>query len=234
VVSGFYADPKKFDARSRHTPVERRDVHFWTEVYIGGGMWQTLEPTPGYEVLLPPPGVGERIAAAALAVWRFLGEHLTASLIGLVVLAVAWARRIVILDALHTAIWRLTIGNDPRLVIVRTLRLLDGRCRWTGRARPAARTPAGWFLQRVALEPAERETIVRFFDLADWAAFGPALERCPRNCTADAVYDVCRTALDVGSIVRLDQSHPRNTRMIERIIKFRRFRFDTKGVVTRP
>ena len=47
VVSGFYADPDAYDVRSRHTPIHSDDVHFWTEVYLQGGVWATVEPTPG-------------------------------------------------------------------------------------------------------------------------------------------------------------------------------------------
>lgn len=32
LVSGFYADPERFDIESRHTPVFADDVHFWVEV----------------------------------------------------------------------------------------------------------------------------------------------------------------------------------------------------------
>ncbi len=32
LVSGLYAAPGKFDARTGHTPVTQDDVHFWVEV----------------------------------------------------------------------------------------------------------------------------------------------------------------------------------------------------------
>ncbi len=56
LVSGFYANPVRYDVRKRHTAVHSSDVHFWCEVFVGAGTWVTLEPTPGYEVLSPPPG----------------------------------------------------------------------------------------------------------------------------------------------------------------------------------
>ena len=61
VVSGFYAAPKNFDARSRHTPVLARDVHFWAEADLGCRCWATVEATPGYEVLGPPAGIAQAV-----------------------------------------------------------------------------------------------------------------------------------------------------------------------------
>lgn len=56
LVSGFYANPERFDVTKGHTPVNSADVHFWCEVYVAG-TWVTLEPTPGYEVLTPASGL---------------------------------------------------------------------------------------------------------------------------------------------------------------------------------
>jgi hypothetical protein len=207
VVSGFYADLKKFDARSRHTPVERNDVHFWTEVYVGAGMWQTLEPTPGYEVLGPPPGIGEQMAAAALAVWRFVDAHAAAVFLGLAALFAAAVWRVAIQDALCTLMWRVSPVGDSRDSVLRTLRLLDRRWGWAGFRRPASRTPAGWFPQRLTLNQTERGELGTFFELADWAAFAPAGERRSATCSRDQVAMICRAAVQIGSMQRLIGAH---------------------------
>ena len=60
VVSGFHVEPSRYDPRAQHTPVFKDDVHFWAEVHSGGGNWIPLEPTPGYELLGPPPTLAER------------------------------------------------------------------------------------------------------------------------------------------------------------------------------
>ena len=126
MASGFYADPKKIEPRSQHTPIQRSDVHFWTEVHLGAGTWQTVEPTPGYEVLAPPPGIGEQLAAAALVVWRFVSEYAVAVLLALAARrALRSLARIAVLDALHMLTLRVCAGGNSRIRVLQSLRLLE-------------------------------------------------------------------------------------------------------------
>ena len=57
---GYYASPSAFDSWARHTPVRKEDLHFWPEVLLSDGNWLALEPTPGYDVLLPQPTLVDR------------------------------------------------------------------------------------------------------------------------------------------------------------------------------
>ena len=61
-VSGFYAKPERYEARTGLTPILSEDVHCWAEVLVQRDYWVTLEPSPGYAVLLPPLTFVERIA----------------------------------------------------------------------------------------------------------------------------------------------------------------------------
>ena len=75
LVSGFYASPERYDARKRHTAVHSSDVHFWCEVFVGAGTWVTLDPTPGYEVLSPPPGMWKRAVLLASHCVHWMLRH---------------------------------------------------------------------------------------------------------------------------------------------------------------
>jgi transglutaminase-like putative cysteine protease len=61
-VSGFYATPDRYEARTGLTPILAEDVHCWAEVLVQRDYWVTLEPSPGYAVLLPPLSLAEQIA----------------------------------------------------------------------------------------------------------------------------------------------------------------------------
>ncbi|GIS60720.1 MAG: hypothetical protein CM1200mP2_29450 [Planctomycetaceae bacterium] len=89
VVSGFYARPDKYDARKKHTVVDASDAHFWCEVFVGGGTWLTVEPSPGYEVLGPPSGLLERLAELPRAAWRLMVQY-RASLLAVALLATSF------------------------------------------------------------------------------------------------------------------------------------------------
>ena len=63
VVSGYYAGPAAHDARTRHTPLDADDVHFWCEVQSPGGPWVAVEPTPGYDLMPPVLDLDEQVMA---------------------------------------------------------------------------------------------------------------------------------------------------------------------------
>lgn len=174
LASGFYVQPSRYDARSRHTPVLAEDVHFWPEVYAGAGDWIPLEPTPGYELLSPPPTLGERVQAALWAIWQFI----VAQAVPLVMLVVATVLCVVkrhrLADFVATAIWVWFPARDERDRARQTVRLLDARCTRSGRQRPRGVAVTRW-LVRVATcgSDAEQTTLAEFVRLAEWASFAP-------------------------------------------------------------
>ena len=74
-MSGFYAKPNRYDARTGLTPILSEDVHCWAEVLVQRDYWVTIEPSPGYAVLLPPLSLAERIAQILKLVYTRLLRH---------------------------------------------------------------------------------------------------------------------------------------------------------------
>jgi len=180
VVSGFHVEPSRYDPRARHTPVLKDDVHFWAEIHAGGGNWIPLEPTPGYELLSPPPTLAEQAWRAVVAAGRFMATNaLTLSLLLIVVLTGS-VQRLRVADLIATVCWRLPPVRDDRRLVLQTLRLLDARCRRAGLARRRGVTRSHW-LRRVAShsEAAACAKLFSFARLAEWAAFARDEDRSP-------------------------------------------------------
>jgi protein-glutamine gamma-glutamyltransferase len=171
VISGFYVSPDKYDARHRHSPVRSSDVHFWCEVYLGGGTWATLDPSPGFEVLGPPPNAGQRLWASIRRVGDWLFAHWLAVLLVLTGLLTAVLRRRHLLDALATLTWQLKPAPTARGRVLQTVRLVDRRLRFSGRTRPKNITLGRWLRQQTELSQLS-PAMTAFATLTDWAAFG--------------------------------------------------------------
>lgn len=202
VVSGLYADPGRYDHRTRHTPVTAEDVHFWAEVRTPDGVWVAVEPTPGYELMPPAHPWTVRLTRALSGVGRWAARHAAALLAGALVLVALWARRRELLDALATLELRLGLLRDPRQRVLRTLNLVERRARWAGRPRPSGLTPARWYqavagqVEREAAAPLEE--LIR---LAGWAlhAPGPPGWRSPAD---DEIEQTCRAAVRAWTLAR--------------------------------
>lgn len=175
IVGGFYAAPARYDPRTRHTPVIGDDVHVWPEVILPGGTWVAIEPTPGYELMGPARSWAQRLRAALVAAARRLWSHAPALGICAAALGLALRSRREILDRLATLTWSLAAWREPsRRGVLRTLRLVERRCRWAGRARPPGQTPSRWYGSLAAAAPGElRADLERLIRLADWARYAP-------------------------------------------------------------
>lgn len=169
VVSGFYARPERYDDHKKHTAVEASDAHFWCEVYVGSGTWLTVEASPGYGVLGPPPGILEGLQSLVVAVWESAVEH-SALLVAVTILAAgAFVGRRSLQNALLTLRWRLTARRSLQRKAVHLAVLIDHRLRLTGLERRAGTTLSRWARQQV-LEPVRRQ-LVRVAEIADQAVF---------------------------------------------------------------
>ena len=168
LVSGFYADPARFDHRARQTTILASDVHVWAEVCVDGRTWVTVEPTPGYQ----PPGEQLTTAQwAKLVFWRSVGwcrRHLVgigcvaAGLVLLVLLRRAWldvaGRLVCWLFGLRSAHARLTW----------TIRLLEWRAWLAGRSRAPQKTIAGWYSPLLtSASDEQRPALKSFFEWTD-------------------------------------------------------------------
>lgn len=203
VVSGFYASPAKFDLRSRHTPIEREDVHFWAEVLIPGRSWVVIEPTPGYEVLGPARHWSERLAQALADGLRWCSRHAAElTLTALASLAIYWRRR-ELLDLLATLGWRVAGGRRPDRLVLRTLRLVESRSRRAGRQRPDGLTPARWYGSMASTAPPElRDDLGRLIAMVDVHLYAPDGAAGSRRWSDGEIRDACRRAIQGWTLGR--------------------------------
>jgi hypothetical protein len=201
VVSGFYADPLKFDTRSRHTPIDRSDVHFWVELYVGSGTWVTLEPTPGFEVLQPPPNLWQKCWQAASAAIGHAYRHIWAYLFGLTLVTAGWKWHVELNDCLTTLLWRYAPVAHPRQQILRTLTLLTRRGQWAGTPRRPGETPSKWLRHLSTQQPdCDSDLLRHFAQASDWAAYAPEHHTIPM---AAEIHVVCRKMVSQWTLFRL-------------------------------
>ncbi|RLS40070.1 MAG: transglutaminase domain-containing protein [Planctomycetota bacterium] len=175
LVSGFYANPERFDVAKGHTAVHSSDTHFWCEVYVGAGTWVTLEPTPGYEVLTPPPGLLRRTLMFAADCAQWMLRHWMFVSITSVVFVMAFINRYRLADLGSTQKWRLFPARSSRGRVIQTMRLLERRFRFAGLARPSGVTFTTWFRRqqpRIETCPETPLAVNEFLQLADWAVYG--------------------------------------------------------------
>jgi hypothetical protein len=179
LVSGFYARPENYDGRKKHTSVHASDAHFWCEVLIGADTWITVEPSPGYEVLSPRPGILQRLRNALQVSRQLLTRH--ALEIGLLAVCclTAFVRRRFLQDLLFTLHWNLTRSRAlHRERVLQLVRLIDRRLALAGMTRQQSRTLRRW--SRYECPDLLQPDLRRVAELADWAAFSDAATKAPR------------------------------------------------------
>ena len=170
VVSGFYATPDNYDARKQHTVVFAQNAHFWCEVGIGMDTWITVEPSPGYEVATPPPGLLGQLWNRILELGRLAVEHSVIVLICICVLASIYIGRRFIQDGLLTLRWKLLVLKSTGREAVWLGALVERRLKLAGLDRTSGTTLRRW-AQRSVFSPVRQE-LTRVADLADSVLFG--------------------------------------------------------------
>ncbi|MFO0888146.1 MAG: transglutaminase-like domain-containing protein [Isosphaeraceae bacterium] len=202
LVSGLYAAPERYDARTRHTPVTREDVHVWAEVRLHGGAWVAVEPTPGYELMAPVRSWSDLLLAALAAVGRRAKSNASLLALGGVALLSAWRFRRELGDALATLAWEFSQLSDPRLGAIRAFALLERRARWAGWPRPPGRTPRRWFRDLAARQAGGTDGLERLINLAEWGMYAPA-DSCPPGSGGDLdPREACRRAVRAWPLSR--------------------------------
>lgn len=181
LVSGFYARPDRYDPRRRNTAVLGEDVHFWCEVYLGANTWIAIEPTPGYDLLTPPPGWLERARLTCVSAAGWCLDQIVPLTALLTLLGVTWWRRTRLLDAFLTWLWNHPPQSSRQLVLT-THRLLLSRMQAGGFARERGESIARFYervwLQLLRTETASglelsRASLNRWLRLLDWACYAP-------------------------------------------------------------
>lgn len=204
LVSGFYADPARYDARHDQTPVLADNVHFWAEVRLGHCDWIPLEPTPGYQLLKPLPTFWERLREALLAGVKVAIDHALLLTTSILIAIGLWRVRLAIFDGISTLVWRWNLSCSPRERVHQTLRLLALRCRWMNRPCPADMTLTRWIKTLISADGGtpSMPTLTGFLQLADWASYAPDTEPPPQPF----IQDQCLRAVKTLSRKRLVNS----------------------------
>ena len=207
LVSGFYANPERFDVAKGHTAVHSSDTHFWCEVFVGAGTWVTLEPTPGYEVLTPPPGLLGRTLMFAADCAQWILRHWVFVLTTSAVFAMAFINRYRLADLGLTQKWRFFPARNSRGRVIQTMRLLERRFRFAGLTRPSGVTFTTWFRrQQQCIETCPETPLAdtEFLQLADWAVYGVD-DLKPAMTTAD-VETACGKFIRLFTLEKLQNS----------------------------
>lgn len=192
LVSGFYAEPSRYDVRSRQTAVLNNDVHFWAEVRVGLCDWIPVEPTPGYELLPPPLTTGEQLLAAMYSAWGYIIDHIMILTAGVALLFFLIGTRMAASDLMATFAWWVVPVSGERDMVRRTMWLMNRRIRSVGFSRPEGVTESRWLRLLASFENGdEHSPFQQLANLADWAAFAPEFVPPPStDCMA-----ICRNCV---------------------------------------
>jgi transglutaminase-like putative cysteine protease len=200
LVGGFYASPARFDTLRQHTPVVGADAHTWTEVLMSGSTWLTVEATPGYEVLGPPPTYLDHLLAVffRMACWLWEQKLLVAGAV--FVVGVAWWTRAAWMDHGRKLAWTWRRYESPRERVAATLRLVEQRLARLQTRRMPGEPPVESLRRWAAAEGRAEAPFVTLGRLADWAAFAPANVAAPVSTTAEqgetaVIEEICRTCV---------------------------------------
>jgi transglutaminase-like putative cysteine protease len=202
VVSGFYASPDRFDSRSRHTPILPSDVHFWTEVELGSGVWATVEATPGYETLEPPMGIAQRCLFAVRAVGRWCYRHVIGlSICGLALAGVVCCRRL-LWDLVLQGCWKIASRRSVDSCVRATIRLLEHRSRWAGHSRPPHVSPVRWYTH-TTIDRGDADSMSRLAAMLEWSLYAPVSVKSQPSCwSRQAFRETCLWATHFWSVRR--------------------------------
>jgi hypothetical protein len=142
IATGFYVHPDRFDWRAQNTPVAQEDIHAWTEVRLLGGVWTTIEPSPGYELPAPPWNWKKALWATLVGALDGCRRHRLLLAAAGILTAITVRHRALIADLLSTLVWRWsgrrgwTAGRDaPACRARRTRRRGDGTEGWPAGSR---------------------------------------------------------------------------------------------------
>ena len=190
LIGGFYARPDRYDEQKQHTPVMAADAHLWCEVSIGAGCWITIEPSPGYEILQPPPGLFQRIWMALRTIAAVAAENGIPLLIVFSTTIIGFVKRKSLQEMLLTLRWKMLSRAAVRSRAIQLATLIDHRLRLAGLGRKTGTTLRRWSRESV-LQPVNKH-LTRVAEIADRAAYSgeydcsfdtEELERLARSLT---------------------------------------------------
>jgi protein-glutamine gamma-glutamyltransferase len=195
---GYYASPAEFDAWTRHTPVRDEDMHFWPEILLSDGNWLALEPTPGYDALLPKPtwsdlAIGAVASIANLAIQHpFVAATSIVALIGLVFF------RLHLIDAIRIMRLRLFPIVDWRKRVLASMQLIETRAATVGQGRAVHQTLPHWS-SRFAVPSEDAKILEQLTSLSQAAVYSPKLHSLE-------VEAICRQAEQTWTLKRFREA----------------------------
>ncbi len=189
-VTGFYANPSRYDRKSGHTPITPEDAHAWVECCLGANHWATVEATPGYQILEPPPTLVARALTSLRAVVWWAWDHRIVVGTGLALLLLIFASRRTLLDQIRTRAWQWNTESDLRKHAIRTQKLVEHRLASLGLVRPASQTFTTWITNTPLQRTDAAYALLQLGRLSEWATYSPLSE------PADSVRgnEICRLA----------------------------------------
>jgi len=195
---GYYAAEDAFDPVSRHTPVNKYDLHFWPEVSLRDGSWLAVEPTPGYSTLAVRLPWYRRLLAEVVAGMARVARHPLTTVASLSLLAFVAIRRRWLRDRANALRYRLRRERSWRDVAGNAVWLLERRTALAGLPRDPSETLPGWS-RRLAQRLPPSCDLNEMVRLSEWSAYGP----CPPSMTPDEIRLVCRRVLRQASLKTL-------------------------------
>jgi len=139
LVTGFYADPKKFDSASEQISVEPADVHVWLEVAATHGAWLPVDPTPGYSVQYAPPSWSEWAFAQVANLSRSMWENRLPVLLTTLLMIILWRIRHALILGI-TWLWWCAWPSSNRRRLLQTWRWVECQLCWAGMPRSQTQT----------------------------------------------------------------------------------------------
>ncbi|MCA9048814.1 MAG: hypothetical protein KDA89_08810 [Planctomycetaceae bacterium] len=184
LISGFYAHPKNYDNRKQHTAVFARDAHFWCEVFIGSDAWITIEATPGYEILGPPPTFFERLMQRAQQLFLAAVANAVPLTAAVLLLSLMVAYRRTVRERMLTWHWRWLAGGNVDQRTLRLAALIDDRLHLAGQPRPAGTTLLRWS-KRADLSHVHK-ALQQLANRADTARYAPTIGDSASNTHSES------------------------------------------------
>lgn len=181
-VSGFYANPKKYDSEAQQTSVHPSDVHWWAEVYVGSQVWTTIEPTPGFETLQPERTLIAKAVLLAKWIFKKAVSYWPVSLGFLLMIGLAGYFYRTIYSLLLTWKWKLNAlfdvpNKEFRPLVLNIISILDKKLVLADQPRPISSSFGTYLRNRKSttnsLGSLSSDELDFFSKICDWAAYSP-------------------------------------------------------------
>lgn len=164
LTTGFYVRPGGLDIGTGHTNVVPEDVHVWAEIKLRDGRWIEIEPTPGYQPPVYTPSMWLIARRTVISYW----PHAIAAM---VISCLIFATRLFWFEIGLSLLYPIGALVWPRRRMTLAMRVIQARAKLAGCPRAVGRPQRDWLLSLTATEEKRRESVRRFCDAADRAAF---------------------------------------------------------------